>query len=91
MLDDRLTALENSVRVHSERFKHIKQVLQHIPNLLKPQQNAPCLEILEGKITHLETQLTQVLARPPGHVTSTSGTLEESISTIQEEIRLLKQ
>lgn len=39
-------ALEQSLRVHSEHFKHIKHMLQHIPQLRQPDQN-PRMAALE--------------------------------------------
>lgn len=91
MVDARMTALENSLRIHGERFKHVKQVLQHIPQLMQSDQN-PRLDALEARLDAYERNIpirSQThFTDPP---TQNSSTLEETIASMQEEIRLLKQ
>jgi hypothetical protein len=91
MLDTHLTSLENSLHVHGERFKHIKQVLQQIPNLMQQQPQASHLDTLDEKIYQFETQLSHTSTRQSNHVLHNNDSIEESLAMMQEEIRLLKQ
>jgi hypothetical protein len=86
LLDSRLSALENSLRIHRERFKHIKQVLQQIPSLVQLDLHATRLDALEERLTSCEAQSLNVRNLSTDPSISTPAALAESISAMQEEI-----
>jgi len=84
-LDNRLIQMENLLRTHTNRFNNIRPVLERISTLTSAPSNhgsSKRLMDLEDKITSIELQLSN---KDHDMVSL------ETISSLQEEVRLLKQ
>jgi len=83
--DARLVAMENLLRTHANRFNNIRPILEQISTLTSfpsPSGSNTTLLALEQRIAALEHQLS-TRESPSIHI--------ESLSIMQEEIRLLQQ
>jgi hypothetical protein len=86
-INNRLDQMENLLRVHADRFKNIRPILEQIPSMSVSGSYSEALG--SRHLTELETRLSTLEQK-----ISTKGMdihFAESLSTVQEEIRLLQQ
>jgi len=84
-LDARLNQMEDLLRVHTTRFNNIRPILERITTItsaVPPSGSSRHLAALEGRLAALENSNT---------ASGLDTTYLESITTMQEEIRLLQQ
>jgi hypothetical protein len=84
-LDARLNQMEDLLRVHTTRFNNIRPILERITTItsvVPPSHSSRHLAALEGRLAALENNNT---------ASGLDTTYLESITTMQEEIRLLQQ
>jgi len=84
-LDARIAQVEDTLRVHTTRFLNIRPVLEPITTITGPSNTHSSDHLLadvQARLTALENHT------PSGH---TDILYTESITTLQEEVRLLKQ